>query len=169
MRRLTAGIALLSLATLGACKPAPGPVTDADRAVAASMDSAFAAAATAGDVSGMMAGYAPNAMVMPPDMAMAQGSEQIHGLWNTMAGAAKVTLTLKQQTADGSGDFMYTTGTYHLQPMPEGSAPAVDGKYLEVFHRGTDGKWMIVADSWSPNTAPLPPAVPEKKPARRGR
>ncbi len=169
MHRATTGIALVTLAALGGCKAAPAPLTDADRATAHGMDSTFAAAVTAGNVEGMMPGYAPDAMLLPPDMPMARGTEQIHGLWNAMMGGMEAALTLKQETADGAGDFMYTTGTYHLQPMPEGSA-AVDGKYLEVFRRGADGKWMIVADSWSPNAsaAPAPAAAPAKSPVRRG-
>ncbi len=173
MRRATTGIVLVAFAALGGCKTAPAPLTDADRAMAHGMDSTFAAAATAGNVEGMMPGYAPDAMVLPPDMPMARGTDQIHSLYRGMLGAMKASLTIKQETADGAGDFMYTSGSYHIQPMPEGSGPAEDGKYLEVFRRGADGKWMVVADSWSPNapaaSAPAAaPAAPAKNPARRG-
>ncbi len=171
MRRAMTGFVLTAFAALGGCKAAPAPLTDTDRATAHGIDSTFAAAVTAGNVEGMMPGYARDAMVLPPDMPMARGTEQIHALYNGMMGAMKATLTLKQQTADGAGDYMYTTGSYHIQPMPEGSGPAQDGKYLEVFRRGADGKWMVVADSWSPNAPPAaaaPAAAPAKNPARRG-
>jgi ketosteroid isomerase-like protein len=171
MRRASAGILLLALAALGGCKSAPAPLTDADRAMGQHMDSMFAAAVGAGDAEAMTAQYGPDAMVMPPSMPMAHGTDQIRQLWKGMT-SAKVSLQLTQETADGAGDFMYTTGKYHYQELPAETGASEDGKYLEVFRRGADGKWMIVADSWSPNAPPAPmaaPAAPAKKPARPAR
>lgn len=165
MRVRSAGLVLIGLVTLGGCQSGPGPLTDADRATARRMDSTFAAAVGASDVEGMTAAYAPNAIVMPPDMPLAHGREQIRGLWTKMTGQMKATLTLTQETANGGGNFMYTTGRYQLTPMPEGSAPAQEGKYLEVFRRGVDGKWTRVADAWNANA----PAEPATEPAPRRR
>ena len=170
MRSTSTGALLIALAALAACKPAATPLTDADRAAARGMDSAYAVASNAGNVDGMMAGYAPDAMVLPPNMPMAHGTDQIRRMSTGMA-AVKGTLQLTQETADGAGDFMYTTGKYHYQ-MPEAAGGAFeDGKYLEVFHRGADGKWMVVADSWSANSAPAAAAPAPAKPAstRRAR
>ncbi len=133
--------------------------------MARQMDSAYAAAAGAGNVDGMMAGYAPDAMVMPPSMPMAHGTDQIRQLWKGMT-SVKVSLQLTQETADGAGDFMYTTGKYHYQELAAGTGAAEDGKYLEVFHRGADGKWMLVADTWSPNAPPAPMAMAPAAPAK---
>jgi ketosteroid isomerase-like protein len=171
MRGIPATLLLVAAAALAGCKAAPVPITDADRAAVIAMDSAFAAAANAGNVDGMVANYAPDAMVMPPEAPMAHGTDQIRSLWTGMA-SQKGTLQLIQETADGAGDFMYTTGRYRYQAAaPEGAAatqapPPADGKYLVVYHRGADGKWMIVANSWSPNAAPPAPA-PAPTPARR--
>lgn len=159
---------MIAFAALGGCKSAPTPLTDADRAMARQMDSAYAAAVGAGNVEGMMAGYAPDAMVMPPSMPMARGTDQIRQLWKGMT-SVKVSLQLTQETADGAGDFMYTTGKYHYQELPAETGASENGKVLEVFHRGTDGKWMLVAESWSPNAPPAPmaPAAPAKPAAPR--
>ena len=156
---------MIAFAALAGCKSAPAPLTDADRAMARQMDSAYAAAAGAGNVDGMMAGYAPDAMVMPPSMPMAHGTDQIRQLWKGMT-SVKVSLQLTQETADGAGDFMYTTGKYHYQELPAGTGASEDGKYLEVFHRGADGKWMLVADTWSPNAPPAPMAMAPAAPAK---
>ena len=69
------------------------------------------------------------------------------------------------------GDFMYTPGTYHYQGMATAAGPGAteDGKYLEVFRRGADGKWTLVAESWNAHSAPQPPAPAPATPARRGR
>jgi ketosteroid isomerase-like protein len=153
---------MIAFAALAGCTPAPAPLTDADRAAARGMDSAYAVATSAGNVNGMMAGLAPDAMVLPPNMPMAHGTDQIRQLYSAMP-AAKGTLQLTQETADGAGDFMYTTGKYHYQMSGETGA-SEDGKYLEVFHRGADGKWTLAAESWSSNAAPAAPA-PAAKPA----
>jgi uncharacterized protein (TIGR02246 family) len=163
MRRSAAAVCLVVYAALGGCKPAPAALTAADRAAAQAMDSAYSAAVAAGDVAGMTAGYAPDAMMQPPSMPALKGMEAIRRFYQGMT-SVKVTIQLTQETADGSGDFMYTTGRYHYQQMPAETGPSEDGKYLEVFRRGTDGKWMLVAESWSPN-APPAPAAPAAKPA----
>ncbi len=171
MRVTATGFVVLAFATLAGCQSGPKPLTDADRAMGQHMDSMFAAAVGAGDAEAMTAQYAPDAMVLPPSMAMAHGTDQIRQLWKGMT-SVKVALQLTQETADGAGDFMYTTGKYHYQELPAETGAHEDGKYLEVFRRGADGKWMIVADSWSPNTPPAPmapPAAPAKKAAGRSR
>lgn len=170
MRRAATATLTLAFAALAGCTSAPKPLTDADRAMAHTTDSAFTMAAAAGNVDGMMAGYASDAMVMPPSMPMAHGADQIRQLWKGMS-AGKVSLQLTQETADGAGDFMYTTGKYHYQALPAETGAFEDGKYLEVFRRGTDGKWMLAAESWSPNAPPAPmaPAAPVKPAAHRAR
>jgi len=164
MRGATASLLLLTFAALGGCKSAPAPLSDADRATARQMESAFGAATSAGNVDGMMTGYAPDAMVMPPNMPIVQGSDQIRQLWRGTTGQ-KASLQLTQETANGAGDFMYTSGKYHFQYLPAETSPSEDGKYLMVYRRGADGKWMIVAESWSSNSAPMPPAPPAKRAA----
>jgi ketosteroid isomerase-like protein len=159
---------MFAFATLAGCKSAPAPLTDADRAMARQMDSSMAAAASSGNATAAMAGYAPDAIVMPPGMPMASGTDQIQKLWQGMM-TQKATLQLSQSTADGAGDFMYTTGTYHYQMPPAGSGPSENGKYLEVFRRGADGKWMVAAYSWSANAQPAPAPAASARPAAGGR
>jgi uncharacterized protein (TIGR02246 family) len=163
---------MIAFAALAGCKPAPAPLTAADRAAAQTMDSAFAMAFAAGDVAGMTAAYAPDAMLLPPNMPMAKGKDQIRTWMQGMA-SQKGTIQLTQESADGSGDFMYTTGRYHIQMLPAETGASEDGKYLQVFRRGTDGKWMLAAEGWSANAPAAPmaamaPPAPAKPAAPRG-
>src|SRR5512135_1490198 len=107
MRRVAGVSCTLILAALGACQSAPKPLTDADRAMAHSMDSAYTAAIAAGDMTGMLAGYAPDMIMQGPGMPALRGLDQIRAAMKDMGG--KYTLQLAQETADGMGDFMYTT------------------------------------------------------------
>jgi ketosteroid isomerase-like protein len=169
MRRVAGVSCLLTLAALGACQSAPKPLTDADKAMARSMDSAYTAAIAANDTAKMFAHFAPDVIIQGPEMPEIKGLDQIRAAMNGMGG--KYTLQLTQETADGMGDFMYTTGRYHYVGMATaaGPAPTEDGKYLEVFRRGSDGNWKLVAQSWNANPAPQPPAPAKAPPARRGR
>jgi len=166
MRRIGAARLLLVFAAMAGCKSAPAPLTDADAAAARDMMAAMGTAAGASDPAAMVAPYASGAMLMPPSMPMMKGTDQIRQFYQGMM-STKVNLTLSQQTADGSGDFMYTSGTYHYAEQPPATGTE-DGKYLMVFRRGADGNWKIVAESWSPNAPPAPPAAPAK-PAAKGR
>jgi len=168
MRRAGAGSLLLVLTVLGGCKSAPAPLTDADKTAAQTMMTAMGTAAGASDVAGMVAPYASDAMLMPPAMPAFHGADQIRQFYQGMMGA-KVNLTLNQQTADGAGDFMYTSGTYHYAEQPPATGTE-DGKYLMVFKRQADATWKIVAESWSPNAPPAPAPAPVKTAVkRRGR
>lgn len=165
---LVAGAALLSVA---ACRTAPLPLSESDRAAARSTDSAFAAAATAGQLDGIMAAYAPGAIVMPPGMGMAAGHAAVRELFGPMLAAGRMRLELTTGTIDGAGDVMYATGSYVLQALPSDTTqpmpPAEHGKYLEVFRKQADGSWKMVRDAWSPDASPPAPAPPA--PRARGR
>lgn len=167
MRRLGAGSLLLVFAALGGCKSAPAPLTDADTAAARDMTAAMSTAIGAGDVAGISALYAPDAMMMPPAMPAVHGADQIRQFYQGMT-SVKVNLQLTQQTADGSGDFMYTSGKYHYQALPP-AAGTEDGKYLLVFHRGADAKWKVVAESWSADAPAAPPPAPAPAKPASGR
>ena len=172
MHRVAAGTCLIAFTALGGCQSAPKPLTDADRATARTMDSAYSAAVAAGDVDGMMAGYAPDVIMQGPGMPSVRGVDRIRAMMQGMSGQ-KYTLNLTQETADGMGDIMYTTGSYRYQGMATASGPGAteDGKYLEVFRRGADGKWKLVAESWNANAPPAAaaPAAPAKPAAHHAR
>ena len=167
MRRIGAGSLLIAFVALGGCKSAPAPLTDADKTAAQRMTTAIGAATSAGDVEAAMAPYAADAMLMPPGMGMMKGTDQIRQFYKG-ATSVKIGLQLTQETADGSGDFMYTSGKYHYQEMPPSTATE-DGKYLLVFRRGADANWKVVAESWSANAPPAPPPAPAKPAAKRRR
>ena len=166
MRRIGTGSLLLAFVALGGCKSAPAPLTGADKAAAREMTTAMGAATGAGDVEAMMALYAADAMMMPPMMATVKGTDQLRQFYKAMM-SVKVNLQLTQETADGAGDLMYTSGKYHYEAQAP-AASSEDGKYLLVFRRGADAKWKVVAESWSANAPPAAPAPPAK-PAAAGR
>ena len=75
-------------------------------------------------------------------------------------------LVLTQVNVDGRGDLAYVRGNYSLKVLlPGAKTPIPDkGKYIEIWHKGTDGSWKtskVIYNSDNPVAAP-PPAKPAK-------
>lgn len=141
--------------------------------VAATLDeknTAFEQAMLAGDVEGMIAGYAPDAVVQPPMMPASSGTESIRALYDGMVaeGApASFDIVSDNMTVAESGDLAYETGHYTAAgQIPEGETWEVQGKYLTVWKKNAEGQWQTVAVSWSPNAAP--PAMEYAEEAAKG-
>ena len=63
----------------------------------------------------------------------------------------------EQQAEVSSGaDLGYTIGTYHMTlPGSDGSLDAIDGKYLTIWKRQSDGKWKVAVDMFNTNGPPV--------------
>jgi ketosteroid isomerase-like protein len=146
--------ALLLLA--GACTPkaetaaaattpeAPAALSAAALDSVKAVDVAFAAGMNAKDSAAVMAVYADDARVMPPDspaMDKAAAGAVIAGL---IAGGT-TDMVLNSTTVYGIGDLAYMVGTASFKM---GGAPETV-KYTEVLRRGADGKWRYVVDMFS--------------------
>lgn len=162
-------IAYLSglLLLAGACSPKPdaaaaATVPEAPAALSAAaldsvkaVDVAFAAGMNAKDTAAVMAVYADDALLMPPDsptMSKAEAGAVIAGL---IAGGAS-DMALNATTVYGIGDLAYMVGTASFKMG--GVSETV--KYTEVLRRGADGKWRYVVDMFS---SIAPPPAPAKK------
>lgn len=151
---------LLGLALLAAaCAPPAGSGSaaltteelDAIRAV----DAAFAAGMNAGDTAAVLAIYAPDAKLMPPDSPALEGDAIRPVIAGLIAGGAS-NFVLTPVTTYGVGDLAYQVGTASFT-MGGGTQTV---KYVEVLRKGSDGKWRYVVDMFS-GVAP-PPAAPTK-------
>jgi uncharacterized protein (TIGR02246 family) len=103
----------------------------------------------AGQLDGVVAAYAEDAVYLPPHHEAVHGREAIreylkgplsHGVSDL---AFEVTY-IKQQ-----GPAAWDVGTYHMTiPQNDGTKREDHGKYLTVWRRvGKD--WLIAADAWS--------------------
>ncbi len=139
---------------------APLAATAAD-AGAAALDAAWAKAAKANDVEGLVACYATDAVLGLPDMPQARGTEAIRGAYKALLDANTMTDASLLDTAyQTSGDVSAGYGRYVLTLQPKnGGAPVVlKGRFIDVAKK-VGGKWLYVADLAS--NEPAPPA-PQK-------
>lgn len=121
----------------------------------------WAAAYNAGAVDRIIALYADDAVVMPPDAPSAAGHAALRSfLAKDIAAsrAAGVTLALSgDDEVATSGDMGWHRGTFNA--VGKDGATVATGKYLEVWQR-QHGQWRIVRDIWNDDAPTAPPSPP---------
>ena len=171
MNRSQAFFRLLAAATFAMALPAlAADESGRIRAGTASWMQSF----NSGNAGAVAALYADDAVLMPPNAALARGVVAIKAaIANEIAGAKKNGVTLAQGTLDEInivGDMAWHSGSYVVKDK---AGKAVDaGKYLEVWEK-KGGKWRMVRDMWNSDAAPgaapapaaaaAPAAQPKKK------
>lgn len=108
------------------------------------------------DIEGLVDLYTDDARVMPPNGVMKTGKAAVREEFGAMIGA-NLGGELNTLEAKVAGDIGYRVGTYNLNA---GGVPVDTGKYIEIWHRGSDGQWRIASDIWNSDN---PPPAPEKK------
>lgn len=157
------GILVLGIAN--ACRPRDGgdgnraaaaSLTPADQARIRSADSAFMAAANAGDADGIAAVYADDAVLMAPNLPPQKGHEAIKSFWGGFLDAYSVRFEVASDTIEGRGDLAYNQGHYRFTAVPKAKGvPGVadEGKFLEILRKQPDGSWRYIVDMYSSNLA----------------
>jgi uncharacterized protein (TIGR02246 family) len=136
---------------------APAPLSARDSAGIAAADSAFQAAANAGDAAGVAAVYATDASLLPPNLPVQRGRTAIRVFWAGLLDAYTVRFEIAPDMIEGRGDLAYNMGHYRFTALPkEKNAPGIadEGKFVEILKRQPDGTWKYVVDIYNSNLAP---------------
>jgi uncharacterized protein (TIGR02246 family) len=158
-----AAIVAASLLVLVGCAKSTPPATDtaADEAAVRAMGPAWFKAYNAGDVDGLAALYADDAVLNAPGAPAARGRAAVReGLAKDIAASSEggFTLTPAPTSEVGvSGDVGWEWNTFTV--TDKSSATVDAGKYVTVYTR-KDGKWLIIRDIWNSDTPPAPPTAP---------
>ncbi len=121
------------------------------------VDDAWAKAANAGDVEGLVALYAPDAVLYAPDSMEARGTAAIRALYTAMFAANTVSNASITSTYQTSGDLSTGWGTATLTMTPKaGGAPMTATVRVTAVAKKIDGKWLYVADHASVPVGPPP-------------
>ena len=131
------------------------PANDAEEAIG-KMDREFSAAATAGNVDGMMTMYAADAVLMPPNLPAFRGRDAIRQFWSGLLASGKIDASVVADKVIQSGDMAAELGHYVLKITPKGGgAPIEDnGKFVLVW-RKVGGQWRAISDIFN-SDRPLP-------------
>ena len=146
-------IALTALLAASAPEPAseiPEP-TPLDPATVRAQVSEFVSTWNGGDVSGLGAHLAEDAVLMQPDGDALEGREAI-----LAAIVDNYDFTMMQQTATvdevaAIGKMAYARGTWTVEPTAAAGddAPTMTGKWSAIYKRGPDGGWQTWRWIWN--------------------
>lgn len=168
-RASAAILTVAALSLLCACQPTPRvdrensspgevrPLSPADQEGIRAADLSFAAAANAGNLDGVIAVYADDASLLPPNLPPHKGRDAIRKFWGGFLGAYTARFEVNSETVEGRGDLAYNLGHYKLTATPKAKGPPPieeDGKFVEILKRQADGSWKYVVDMYSPNSPP---------------
>ena len=114
-----------------------------------------------GNAGAVVALYADDAVLMPPNSPLARGIAAIkEAIAKEIAGTKKSGFTLALGTLNEvgvAGDMAWHAGTYVVKD--KGGKTVEAGKFLEAWER-KGGKWRIVRDMWNSDGAPAAPTAP---------
>lgn len=114
--------------------------------------------AIAGDIEGLVSHYSDDAIMSPPGMPKAEGTDAIRSAYTQMYAAgnpASAELNTERVTVSESGDLAVEVGSFTFAgPGPDGTTMTETGKYLAVWKPTADGSWKIAADIWNADAAP---------------
>jgi len=152
LRKTIYGIGALMLAlafSVTACAP-----QDQSAELTALTDG-WETALNAGDLDALVALYADDCVLMPPNVELTTGQGAARGAFGEMIAAGQ-TGALDTITATAAGDVGYHTGTYWIK---DANGTIIDrGKYMEGWQK-IGGEWKIVHDIWNSDLAPFASAT----------
>src|SRR5262245_20854091 len=152
MRALTPLVlAVGTILALNACAPSAPPAADtaADEAALKATTRTWIDSYNAGDVEKMVELYEADAVLMPPNVPVANGQAAIRAFLNADTAGAKaagIKLALGPSMAGVAGDTGWESGSYTVTDAS--GATVGSGSYLSVSRR-VNGKWLYHRDTWN--------------------
>lgn len=109
-----------------------------------------------GDAAAVAALYAEDGVILPPNQAPVKGRTDITTFAKGMHdGGFRISTVDKDVWVDGA--LGAKSGSYTV--TDKDGKEVEHGKWLEVWHRGADGKWQMIRDMWN-SDEPAPPPAP---------
>jgi uncharacterized protein (TIGR02246 family) len=123
-----------------------------DRSALEDLSKKWEQAATAGDANALSALYTSDATLLPENAPAVTG-DGVKTFWTGFTKSLSgVKAELNTNSIEGQGDLAYATGTYRL--TPKGATKAMEGKWVTVNKKQSDGSWKMLVDIWNENGAP---------------
>jgi len=110
------------------------------------------AALSSGDIDGLLAVFANDAVMMPPEAPMVSGEMDIREWAQGMADQFTIGGGYTGSEVEVIGDWAVERYTGNLElTVPSGESVAMPVKGIHVYQRQPDGSWLIVQDIWNIN------------------
>ena len=153
---------VFGLATAGVCLAGE---TKAEQALR-DADAAWSKVAGSKDLDKTISYYSADAIVLPPNAAIATTKEEIKKIWQDMLASPGFVISWKASKVKvaKSGDLGFVSGTYELTMNDASGKPVNDrGKYVEVWQKQADGTWKCGTDTWNSDLPASASAAVEKQ------
>lgn len=158
---LIMGLLMVSACTPDAEQEQPAKQTTAEADVAAINDiwTRYAGSISSGDLDSWISLWADNGIQMAPDAPAVIGKEQIRAKYESIFPQFIFKMAITNEEVRVGGDWAFSRGTYtaSITPKAGGETAEIDGKYLTILERQTDGSWKIVRDCFNSSVPPPPP------------
>ena len=151
--------ALLVSLVVASCSAPPDLARE--RAAILAADSAWLAAAHAGNTDSTLTFWTTDARIISPGQPSLIGRDAIRRMLVESAAIPgfSVTWNTTDVVVAPSGDVAYSFGTNAVTvPGPDGRPDTLRGQGVVVWRKGTDGRWRSVVDTWTPQPPPSTPA-----------
>ena len=112
--------------------------------------SGIVAADNAGDLDGVMAFYAEDAILLPPNGTAVNGKALIRSRYEEGFRHFRFDIAFSSDETQVFGDWAFIRGAIRGRTIPKDAQPSriLNDKYIMVLHRGKDG-WRIARLIWN--------------------
>mgnify|MGYP001812340897 FL=1 len=152
MKRLLAIIPLGAALIIASCNQASPP---GNPKIIEDLSSAWNEALNTKDLETLTMIYASDARIMPPNGKMMRGAEGVRATFGAMMDAG-ITGETTIEEITMQNNIAYKIGSYKVM---DGDNVVDNGKFIETWLQGDDGKWRISNDIWNSDN---PPAAPQR-------
>jgi len=117
---------------------------------------ALRAAVNAGDVTAILACWAPDGVLQPPHHPAVQGHAAIAEYFRNVFAARRLTFTFTASTVTVLGDVALERLSYSAIAASLVGRERIEdvGKGLHVYSRQLDGSWKLTQDIWNSDLPP---------------
>ena len=152
-------VAVLAVACSTGEAAKDGTPPDALRAGVDSAADRLLAALRTDSPDSLVALLADDVIIMPPNEPVLKGKAAVRTWYEQFVKQMRTSsLTISDREVLIGGDYATEVAGFEWTLAPvAGGAPVVDrGSYIQVWHRGADGRWMFSREVWN-SSAPLKP------------
>jgi ketosteroid isomerase-like protein len=164
VRRLSVGAGLALAIVQMACQHLPAVVerdTRADENAIRQLDLDWSKAVAGKDIDKVVAFYAEDGALYPPNSPIAAGQPALKVAWTGMMNLPgfQANWVPSRVEVAGSGDLGWSTGTYTMTMNVPGNPATDHGKYVAVWKKQKDGDWKAEAEIFN-SDLPVLTAMP---------
>jgi uncharacterized protein (TIGR02246 family) len=113
----------------------------------------YSSAYNSADIDSWISLWTDNGIQMPPGSPPVRGKEEIRKRNKAVLLRFTFDLSIRNDEIGAGDDWAFARGTYKatLTSKEGGKRTQVDGKYLTIFQRQSDGSWKIHRDIFNSN------------------